>query len=141
MIKNFFFQLACFGLIFIRSLSLVSLHFFLSLCHLLFSVALEQNVTTSQESLLIFYVATLDLVVFLISRDKKFFFSVSMFWLNFYQIAFIGKFAFFSLTMSPSFLRSFRAECNNEPGIFTNILRRNSWNGKKWNYMRIKANI
>ena len=39
--------------------------------------------------------------------------------LNFYQIA-------FSLTMSPSFPRSARAESKTESGIFTNILYPNS---------------
>ena len=44
-----------------------------------------------------------------------------MFWLNFYQIAYIAI-PSFSLTISPSFPRSARAESNTESGIFTNIL-------------------
>ena len=61
------------------------------------------------------------LVVFLISCDKNSFFAISMFWLNFYQIAYIAKLSF-SLTTSPSFPGSARAESNTEPRIFANIL-------------------
>ena len=53
--ENFILLIACFGLIFSRSLTLLSL-VFLSLYRLLFSVALEQNLMLSQGSLLIFYI-------------------------------------------------------------------------------------
>ena len=48
-------------------------------------------------------------------------FAISMFWLNFYQIAYIDKLIVFP-SVSPSFPRSARAECNSESGIFSNIL-------------------
>ena len=54
--KNFILLLACFGLIFT---SIAKLIVFLSLYRLLFPVALEQNLTLSQESLPIFYIPTL----------------------------------------------------------------------------------
>ena len=50
-----------------------------------------------------------------------------MFWLNFDQIAYIAKLIVFSLTISPSFPHSARAESNTESGIFTNILHSNSF--------------
>ena len=53
--KNFTLLLAYFGLIFTRSLTLLSL-VFLPLYHLIFPVALEENLILSQESLLIFYI-------------------------------------------------------------------------------------
>ena len=53
--ENFILLIACFGLIFSRSLTLLSL-VFLSLYRLLFSVALEQNLMLSQGYLLIFYI-------------------------------------------------------------------------------------
>ena len=53
--KNFILLLACFGLIFTKSLTLLSL-VFLSLYRLLFPVALEQNLILSQENLRIFYI-------------------------------------------------------------------------------------
>ena len=48
-------------------------------------------------------------------------FAINMFWLNFYQIAYIDKLIVFP-SISPSFPRSARAESNSESGIFTNIL-------------------
>ena len=53
--KDFILLLACFSLIFTRLLTLTSLQFF-SLYPLLFSIALEQNLILSQESLLMFYI-------------------------------------------------------------------------------------
>ena len=53
--ENFILLIACFGLIFSRSLTLLSL-VFLSLYRLLFSVALEQNLMVSQGYLLMFYI-------------------------------------------------------------------------------------
>ena len=53
--ENFILLIACFGLIFSRSLTLLSL-VFLSLYRLLFSVALEQNLMLSQGYLLMFYI-------------------------------------------------------------------------------------
>ena len=49
-----------------------------------------------------------------------------MFWLNFYQIAYIAKLGFF-LAMPPSFSSSARAESKIESGILTNILPFNSF--------------
>ena len=48
-------------------------------------------------------------------------FAINMFWLNFYQIAYIDKLIVFPF-ISPSFPHSARQESNNESGIFTNIL-------------------
>ena len=53
--ENFILLIACFGLIFSKSLTLLSL-VFLSLYRLLFSVALEQNLMLSQGYLLMFYI-------------------------------------------------------------------------------------
>ena len=53
--ENFILLIACFGLIFSRSLTLLNL-VFLSLYRLLFSVALEQNLMLSQGYLLMFYI-------------------------------------------------------------------------------------
>ena len=53
--ENFILLIACFGLIFSRSLTLLSL-VFLSLYRFLFSVALEQNLMLSQGYLLMFYI-------------------------------------------------------------------------------------
>ena len=47
-------------------------------------------------------------------------FAINMFWLNFYQIAYIDKLIVFP-SISP-FPRSASAESNSESGIFTNIL-------------------
>ena len=55
-----------------------------------------------------------------------------MFWLNFYQIAYIDKIIDFPY-ISTSFPRSARAESNSESGIFTNILHSN------WKYIRCKT--
>ena len=43
-------------------------------------------------------------------------FAISIYWLNFYQIAYIAKLSF-SVTISPA-----RAESNAESGILINIL-------------------
>ena len=59
-------------------------------------------------------------------------FAISMFWLNFYQIAHIDKLIAFPST-SPSFPHGARAESNSESGIFTNILH------SKWKYIRVKS--
>ena len=73
------------------------------------------------------------LVVFLISRDKKFILLLACFGLiftrslNFYQ--FLSLYFFYS---PPSFSRSARAESNPEPGMFTNILH------CKLKYIRVK---
>ena len=56
------------------------------------------------------------LVVFLISCNKNSFFVISMFWINFYRIAYIAKLSF-SLTTSPSFPGSARAESNTEESL------------------------
>ena len=55
-----------------------------------------------------------------------------MFWLNFYQIAYIAKLSF-SLTILPSFPRIAKAESNTESEMFTNILH------SKWKYIRVKS--
>ena len=41
--------------------------------------------------------------------------------------------------MLPSFPRSARVESSIESGMLTNILHFNSYNGKKWKYVRIKV--
>ena len=46
-----------------------------------------------------------------------------MFWLNFYQTAYIAELYSFTVTLSGSA----RAESNTESGIFTNILHSNSF--------------
>ena len=52
--KNFILLLACFGLIFTRSLTWLSLRFFSHYIPFPFPVALEQNLILRQQSLLIF---------------------------------------------------------------------------------------
>ena len=48
-------------------------------------------------------------------------FAISMFWLNFYQIAYNDKLIVFP-SVSPTFHRSAIAESNSESRIFTNII-------------------